>query len=1293
MSLDPVPFLGVPFLRSVWFHDYEGFKDSEEERALVARLHAWSSRRDLKERSAETPFVTEFFERTWRYWGAGQRPAEDGFTAHQQYPVLGAGQGGGTGQADMALGWFGRPGVPETPQVLCEFKGIRGRLDQPQRRKGNDRSPVKQAADYLTAARRGLFGNEPIVPTWTVVTDMNEFRLYWYDRMPHQCLRFIVRREDLLQGRDLISEDTEETRFDRYLFWRVFQRDTLLSIGGPCPLLRLIAQQRFRERQIEEEFYAEYRGYRERLYRVLRTHNQGFPGTPGQLVRLTQTILDRCIFIMYCEDMGEQLGFTPQLLRDYLAQRSEDPYYDPNGREIWDGLRRLFAAMDRGGPFGPSAVFAFNGGLFRHDSRLDELILTNDVFCERSQGANQASVEGEKNLLFLAAAYNFAARADGSQSLSLYTLGRIFEQSITELEILEAEAEGRESIGKVTKRKRDGVYYTPEWVVDVIVEETLGRRLAELRAESGWEDGQKPAGERAAIDRYLGRLRTLAVLDPACGSGAFLLTAVRRLLRELDDAYVRRREIGGGEPPTPQVVLREILARNIYGVDINAASVEIAQLALWLHTARRGEPLAVLDGHICCGNSLIDSRFYDRRDLVAYSEVERERVNTFDWEKAFPDVFARGGFDVIIGNPPYVKLQNFRRVHADMAEYLQEGSWHVHPFESTRTGNFDLFLPFIERSLQLLHQDGHLGFIAPSLWTKNEYGEGLRNLVRRGQHLDRWIDFEAFQVFDEAITYTALQFYTRRPNEEIRLFQAPKGDQDLPRLHWSDPASRVPYAALDPMQPWLILPEPERRLIERLWATCPRLDDPSITSAIFQGLITSADYVYHLERVASGTYRCFPPGQGTSAFEVQIEDALMRPLVSGAEAKRYEEPGTETYILFPYERQDGKVQLIQATRLRRVYPRAWAYLNRWERELRARERGGFDDAGWYRFGRNQSLDKQDSPKLLVPRIVTDLAASFDRHGHYYLDNVDVGGVLPANEVDGSFLAAVLNGSVANWVFRRISKPFQGNFRSANKQFIAPLPVPRAEPAQRAAVTRLADQLHALTTRRRELAAQLDRRVESLPSRLRPEIWLWPDLDSIDDWAERAPSNLDAGERDRWARTERASDVSVRLASIKERLTPGSKAEAELRDGELLFLVGGVPAIERVFVIEVEADLALAQWRRVARNISITENTRAKSLTDALRRLVISPASVGAQQAVHLDREIMALTARIAALEAEQEALLADLYGLTVEERLLVKGGHGPTTLPVAQADSAGTLTADRPRRRPSPRTPPPPPPA
>lgn len=376
-----------------------------------------------------------------------------------------------------------------------------------------------------------------------------------------------------------------------------------------------------------------------------------------------------------------------------------------------------------------------------------------------------------------------------------------------------------------------------------------------------------------------------------------------------------------------------------------------------------------------------------------------------------------------------------------------------------------------------------------------------------------------------------------------------------------------------------------------------------------------------------------------------------------------------------------------------MYPRAWAYLNRWERELRARERGGFDDAGWYRFGRNQSLDKQDSPKLLVPRIVTDLAASFDRHGHYYLDNVDVGGVLPANEVDGSFLAAVLNGSVANWVFRRISKPFQGNFRSANKQFIAPLPVPRAEPAQRAAVTRLADQLHALTTRRRELAAQLDRRVESLPSRLRPEIWLWPDLDSIDDWAERAPSNLDAGERDRWARTERASDVSVRLASIKERLTPGSKAEAELRDGELLFLVGGVPAIERVFVIEVEADLALAQWRRVARNISITENTRAKSLTDALRRLVISPASVGAQQAVHLDREIMALTARIAALEAEQEALLADLYGLTVEERLLVKGGHGPTTLPVAQADSAGTLTADRPRRRPSPRTPPPPPPA
>lgn len=141
--------------------------------------------------------------------------------------------------------------------------------------------------------------------------------------------------------------------------------------------------------------------------------------------------------------------------------------------------------------------------------------------------------------VYLCASYNYASDLGGfgggqpfdrdpSKSLGLYTLGRIFEQSITELEILEAEADGRPSINKLSKRKRDGVCYTPEWVVERVVNETLGPLLAEIKRECGWPPNGEPG--REAINDYAERLKSLTVLDPACGSGAFLIAALRYLL-------------------------------------------------------------------------------------------------------------------------------------------------------------------------------------------------------------------------------------------------------------------------------------------------------------------------------------------------------------------------------------------------------------------------------------------------------------------------------------------------------------------------------------------------------------------------------------------------------------------------------------------------------------------------------------------------------------------------------------------------------------------------------------------
>ncbi len=683
------PFISKIFLRSVWALEFDAFKGSEDEAALDERLWRWSERKDLRETSAEAAFIQEFFHDTWGYEQTGQASAEAGsFTLWPKFPITGSGEKGGVGSADLAIGLFQKDDQSPIPQVLCEFKDIRSDLDAPQKRKGNNRSPVRQCLDYLSHARRGLFPSDPILPTWGIVTDMNEFRLYWFDKGHHQSLRFTIRAEDLFKGGSLVAGG-EAARFDRFLFRKVFHRNTLISATGRPLLLALISQQRFNDRQLENTFYAEYRKFRERLYLTLLEHNgdgtSRFPGTRGRLVRLAQKILDRCIFIFFCEDMGQALAFPPRLLQDFLIDRSKDPYFDPDGTTIWQDMLRLFNAMNEGRAFGGKALNQFNGGLFAHDDDLEKLHVPNSVFCQHMQGANEASLYSYKEtLLYLCASYNYASdlgRSDGmqsfdrdpSKSLGLYTLGRIFEQSITELEILEAEADDRPSINKESKRKRDGVYYTPEWVVERIVDETLGPRLDEIKKECGWPAKGDPALD--AIDAYSARLKSLTVLDPACGSGAFLITVLRYLVEAWHEVQGLRRQItkGRAEKDSDDELIADILRSNVYGVDINPASVEIARLALWLHTARGDKPLSSLDEHIREGNSLIDNEFYLGQSDAFYDETEKERINAFPWKERFKTVFDAGGFDAVVGNPPYVKLQNFRKVHEDMADFLRHG--------------------------------------------------------------------------------------------------------------------------------------------------------------------------------------------------------------------------------------------------------------------------------------------------------------------------------------------------------------------------------------------------------------------------------------------------------------------------------------------------------------------------------------------------------------------------------------------------------------------------------------------
>jgi hypothetical protein len=1279
------PLFADSFLLANWSSEYDEYLQSGLDNALLSRLKNWSDKDFQNETKAEQAFTQTFFSDTWGYVASGIDVKELGYALDPKFAVEKAGQKGGTGEADLALGFFGLDAehIAPTPQILCEFKDIRSGLDSPQNRKGNNRSPVKQCADYLREARAKLFGNEPIQPTWGIVSDMNEFRLYWWTNMPVQYQRFVIKP---LAKHDTVAliDNTVEARFQRFLFYKTFHKDSLLTKGGKSALELLLQNQWIQEKELENHFYKEYRAFREKLFDALLEHNGHLGVSKGKLVRLSQRILDRLIFILYCEDMGKALSFPPHLLRDILRDISKATHYDPNGSDAWAKIKDIFRAMANGLTFAGHNINRFNGGLYAPDPLIDASHIPTNVFCAKGQDSDHT--KDRTTLLYLSANYNFGVTgANGERVINLYTLGRIFEQSITELEIKVAEVEGKTSIGKLSKRKRDGVYYTPEWVTRFVVEQTIGRRLEELKKEvgldstleltddliaaealqkKGFKKDSKTAKYQSGLLRYRDALQHIKIVDPACGSGAFLIQALEFMLNErkqiaedlarLSDAQV---EIFDWEQE-----IRDILSNNIYGVDINAESVEITRLALWLHTALPNRPLSNLDSHIRCGNSLVGKDFYTRKEdlLSALNEDQRDRVNAFDWQATFPEVFSREdtGFDCVIGNPPYVKLQHFRKIDPDTTSYLKgaDAPNAPAPYQSTLTGNFDLYLPFIEKGVHLLNDKGRMGYIAPSVWLRNEYGRGLRQMIHGGQHLDRWLDFVSFQVFDEAITYTSLQFYQKQPAPEICFANAPKGGLNV--SDWESTDWQIPYSDLIPQDSWVLLPKAERKLFAKLSKSCKRLDD--FAANIIVGIQTSADHIYHLEKRSADIYLHFPKKEADEKkapdpIEIQIEDAIMRPLISGEESKRYETPKTDTYLLFPYDLSGERPRLWSESEMQSQFPHAWAYLKSHEAELRARESRKFDTEGWYQFGRNQNIDKQELSKLCVAQTVPSLRLFFDDRAAFYINNVRVNAILPEKEDDGLYLLSVLNSRTADFLFKRIGKPKAGGYYEANKQFIAPLPIPNASKQQKQELGNIASQLQALTTERRDKLHLAAKRLEACTIQKRPHSFLWPTINDPSYWKKQNPKNLKGRELTAWAKIHYEGLLEEKLSSLDAALPAGSRFDADYKDGELRLLVSGRVTIDKTFVDTDIGDFIAAQWQYLSRITNITDKTIAKTIADKLCKVYSSENAALKAQFVTLMQEVLVLEHQIDQLEADLNKQIYALYKLTDKEIQLVEG--------------------------------------
>ena len=1289
------PIFAPSFLHSNWSSEYEDYCQFGEDERLLDKLQVWSNKQFQKETSAETALIQTFFTDLWGYQLSGVSDNEFGHTLEQQYPVEKAGQGGGVGKADAAMGWFGSNTLSKAPQVLCEFKDIRSDLDKPQQRKGNNRSPVKQCADYLNRANdeHNPFGREKIRPTWGIVTDMNEFRLYWISRIPQQYERFILKRSGAADRSTTLLDNSEAARKQRFIFSRIFHADKLLDRGTGSALLKLISTQGEREHELEKKFYFEYRAYRDEMFACLLKFNPSYQQHPRRLVRLTQKLLDRLLFVMFCEDMGAHLEYPVNLLRDLMEKYSQDDCYDQESDEFWDErVKRLFNSMNDGSGFLKHQINRFNGGMFAPDNDLDNLTVPNKVFFSPYQSSIKGGFASNKlTLLYFAGHYNFGIDGEGERAIGLYTLGRIFEQSITDLEIMEAEATNEVSLMKLSKRKTNGVYYTPEWVTAYIVEETLGLRLNTLRKEIGlteYEDLNEQAIEAdhttptskrdvarpkstsrtgkyfQLLEVYEQELSRLTVLDPACGSGAFLIQALKRLLKEYQWIATERERVNfqyrQGQVFDTAETYRAILAKNLYGVDINAESVEITKLALWLHTVMPGQPLSSLDNNILCGNSIVDSQI--ETVMGGLTDQQKKRINPFSYRESFKEIFESGGFDVVIGNPPYIKLQNMRRVQPEATEFWIKAKMEDETprFRSTQTGNYDIYLPFTEQCIDLLKPEGYMGFIQPSVWAVNEYGKGLRSLLHESRRLDRWVDFKSFQIFDEAITYTALQFFTGKPNSHIKLHFAPNGSDDLVNVDWSESDS-IFYEDLPKKSSWQFVPNDERLLFNKLIASNEFLENYPGAIIGFRGVETGADSMFHFHKLSSGKYKFSKVADSTEVFD--LEDELMKPLASGGDAKRYMYPHPNVYVLFPYVIENDKPRLRTSIEMKSLFPNAWSYLMSREPELRAREYGKMDrNDRWWGYNYPKNLEKMSWPKLGIAQTVTKMEVFFDYRGECYFNNVRVGGIFVPRKLDMWFLLGVLNSPVTNYVFRRIAKAKDNGFFEANKQFIAPLPVPYACADEKQQVSDLAEALQELHTTYRDEVTKLDKRLAAsqMLDDAKPVSWIWACLPDNPNTLKKSEEGKGVGLKGKvltkWAEVTYSDRLAEKLQHLVARLSPGVKLSAEEEDGELKLIADGVQVIDSVFLNEQEAEWVLTQWKHILRTTNVTPSLTAEKLLDALLKLKKTESEGLRKQIVELDKKLDGLEAKIAEKEVAINTLLYRLYNLTDEEISQVEKG-------------------------------------
>ncbi len=776
--------------------------------------------------------------------------------------------------------------------------------------------------------------------------------------------------------------------------------------------------------EVDKEFLKDIEHWREILAKSIALHNDKLSN--DDLNYSVQTIIDRIIFLRICEDRNLEeygrLALTANLspaLPSTFAQATADRSRGGSKGGVYKRLVNVFKQADD----------RYNAGLFdfNKDQITTKLKIDDKVLSE---------IIGQ--MYYPASPYVFS-------QMPIEILGQVYEQFLGKVIRLTAGHHAKVE-EKPEVRKAGGVYYTPQYIVDYIVKNTVG---ALLDPKSDPSPTSPRSGERLASPSRAGKacteedrplkqtkvgpgvgsltpkeIESIKILDPACGSGSFLIGAYKYLLEyhlnwyTANDPKKYPKAVftdGRGAWRLTTQEAKKILLNNIFGVDIDSQAVEVTKLSLLLkvleNESREGmeqqlkmfkeRALPNIDGNIKCGNSLIGPDFYQgqmdlsptlpsfsRRSqrgatIKAYfgeggrggskGEVSNEdgaKINPFDWEREFPEIMKNGGFDAVIGNPPYVRIQNLNEYAPEQVKCFNA------KYNNIVSENYDIYVLFIYKGHTLLKTNGRLGYIAPHKFFQSQMGRKLREYLYNKKAINEIVDFTTNQIFENATTYTCLMFLNKGGQDVFR-YKKYKLNENIDYLR------NIEYEKYNVNilnnDFWTFSNKEGQTILHKIKNIGNSFTD--ITEKIFKGLSTGNDNLYLIEptKTTKTTITFFSCVKNEN---VEIEKEIVVPFLYGEDIRRYQIDFKGRYLFYPYSLENGKIQLIPHEVLKSKYPLAYDYICSIKEPL-MRRKISTTNADYYKYSAARSLKEYKRSKILIPDMLVANRIAYDQNGEYY----------------------------------------------------------------------------------------------------------------------------------------------------------------------------------------------------------------------------------------------------------------------------------------------------------------------